>query len=159
MNQAPEQIARDNIDTQLQRCGWVVQDKNSINLSAGPGIAVRVTSNNNILNLSYLNFHIQKIKNEIDRKASATAQKNINIKFLEQLIIPITNINSQNQIVRKIESRLSVCDKIEEDITNTLQQAESLRLSIIKKAFEGKLLTEAEIRKCRQQPDYKPASE
>ena len=41
VNQTPEQKARDQIDKQLNACGWVVQDKKEINLSAGPGIAVR----------------------------------------------------------------------------------------------------------------------
>lgn len=41
LNQNPEQIARDNIDKQLQECGWIVQDKSRINLNAGLGIAVR----------------------------------------------------------------------------------------------------------------------
>jgi type I site-specific restriction endonuclease len=40
-NQNPEQIARDNIDLQLQKCGWIIQNKQSINLSASTGIAVR----------------------------------------------------------------------------------------------------------------------
>ena len=40
-NQNPEQLARDNIDKQLIACGWVIQDKNKINLNAGLGIAVR----------------------------------------------------------------------------------------------------------------------
>lgn len=46
----------------------------------------------------------------------------------------------KQQIVQEIESRLSVCDKIEETITNSLKQAEALRQSILKKAFEGKLM-------------------
>lgn len=41
MNQNPEQKARDSIDKQLFGCGWLVQDKSKINLSAGPAIAVR----------------------------------------------------------------------------------------------------------------------
>ncbi|MBP2641198.1 MAG: helicase, type site-specific restriction-modification system restriction subunit [Firmicutes bacterium] len=41
MNQNPEQIARDNIDKQLISCGWVIQNKKEINLSAGCGVAVR----------------------------------------------------------------------------------------------------------------------
>ncbi|RJP62722.1 MAG: DEAD/DEAH box helicase [Ignavibacteriales bacterium] len=41
LNQNPEQIARDNIDRQLVACGWLVQSKSKINLSAGIGIAVR----------------------------------------------------------------------------------------------------------------------
>lgn len=40
-NQNPEQIARDNIDRQLIACGWLVQPKSKINLSAGIGVAVR----------------------------------------------------------------------------------------------------------------------
>jgi len=39
-NQNPEQIARDNIDKQLTECGWIIQKKKQINLSAGLGIAV-----------------------------------------------------------------------------------------------------------------------
>jgi len=37
----PEQEARVNIDKQLELAGWVVVDKNRINWSAGPGLAVR----------------------------------------------------------------------------------------------------------------------
>jgi type I restriction enzyme, R subunit len=41
INQTPEQIARDNIDKQLNECGWVIQDKKHINLNAALGVAVR----------------------------------------------------------------------------------------------------------------------
>lgn len=40
-NQDPEQLARDIIDTALQRCGWVIQDKDKINLNASAGVVVR----------------------------------------------------------------------------------------------------------------------
>lgn len=40
INQDPEQIARDNIDRQLMACGWVIQDKNQINIGAGTEVAV-----------------------------------------------------------------------------------------------------------------------
>jgi type I restriction enzyme R subunit len=41
LNQNPEQIARDNIDAELLRCGWVIQNKAQINLAAATGVAVR----------------------------------------------------------------------------------------------------------------------
>lgn len=41
LNQNPEQLARDRIDADLHRCGWVIQGKNQINLKAAIGVAVR----------------------------------------------------------------------------------------------------------------------
>ncbi|WP_187326929.1 hypothetical protein [Martelella lutilitoris] len=41
VNQSPEQIARDTIDQQLAKSGWVVQDKSELNFNAGLGVAVR----------------------------------------------------------------------------------------------------------------------
>jgi type I restriction enzyme R subunit len=41
MNQNPEQIARDQIDDLLIASGWVIQDKNKVNLTAALGIAIR----------------------------------------------------------------------------------------------------------------------
>jgi type I restriction enzyme S subunit len=58
---------------------------------------------------------------------------------LINLLIPIPNIKEQHQIVQEIESRLSVCDQLEQTIADSLQKAESLRQSILKQAFEGKL--------------------
>ena len=37
----PEELARHEIDRQLEECGWVVQDRSEINLSAGQGVAIR----------------------------------------------------------------------------------------------------------------------
>src|SRR5512144_2831774 len=37
----PEQQARAAIDRQLEEAGWIVQDREDVNLSAGQGVAVR----------------------------------------------------------------------------------------------------------------------
>jgi type I restriction enzyme R subunit len=37
----PEEVARQQIDEMLTAAGWIVQDRRAINLSAGPGIAIR----------------------------------------------------------------------------------------------------------------------
>jgi type I restriction enzyme S subunit len=58
---------------------------------------------------------------------------------IREVIVPLISIDEQKEIIAQIESRLSVADKLEETITNSLQQAEALRQSILKKAFEGKL--------------------
>jgi type I restriction enzyme, R subunit len=37
----PEEESRQEIDAQLGRCGWIVQDYRRMNISAGPGVAIR----------------------------------------------------------------------------------------------------------------------
>lgn len=41
MSPTPEQRARQDIDAALEAAGWIIQDRASMNLSAGPGVAVR----------------------------------------------------------------------------------------------------------------------
>jgi len=67
-------------------------------------------------------------------------QGNVGMKAVTETLIPFCPSKEQHDIVQAIESRLSVADKMEESITQTLQQAEALRLSILKKAFEGRLV-------------------
>jgi restriction endonuclease S subunit len=78
--------------------------------------------------------------------------------FIEDYLIPLPPVDQQLKIIKEIESRLSVCDTLEQQINASLQQSEALRQSILKKAFAGELLTQMEIAACKQEPDYEPAS-
>lgn len=53
--------------------------------------------------------------------------------------VPVVSDEEAEAVLNVIESRLSVCDSIEKTVDTTLQQAEAMRQSILKKAFEGKL--------------------
>jgi type I restriction enzyme S subunit len=83
----------------------------------------------------------QKGRNEIEQKSSGNqmSMRNIGQGKIREIELPFSPLTEQHRIVQEIESRLSVCDKIEETITQSLQQAETLRQSILKQAFEGKL--------------------
>jgi len=104
-------------------------------------------------------FRSETFQRLIFQKSLGSAMPNmVSMSELKKILIPIPSIQEQNQIVQEIEKRLSVTDKIEESIKESLQKAEALRQSILKKAFEGKLLTEQEIEQCKKEPDYEPAS-
>ena len=81
-------------------------------------------------------------RKQIERLSTGNqdSMRNIGQEKIKQIKIPYCSLDEQNQIVQEIESRLSVADKMEESITQSLQQAEALRQSILKKAFEGKLI-------------------
>jgi len=91
---------------------------------------------------SFLKYFIQS---PLGNKAildsmTGTAIKRIVLRKIKDSIIALPPINEQQLIVDELESKLTVCDKIEETIANSLQQAEALRQSILKRAFEGRLV-------------------
>ena len=53
--------------------------------------------------------------------------------------VPVVSDAEATSIVENIEARLSVCDSIEKTVDTALQQAEAMRQSILKQAFEGRL--------------------
>ena len=70
----------------------------------------------------------------------------INLTKLSAFPVPLPPLAEQHRIVAEVERCLSVSDKMEETIAQSL-----------KKAFEGKLLNEKELEEARNAPDWEPA--
>jgi type I restriction enzyme S subunit len=104
----------------------------------------RIKVNGKIVIPEYFEFLLNtpKYQVEIEKMKSGISDSGLNLtqKAFLQITIPIPTIEEQSKLVMEIESRLSVADKMEESITQSLQQSEALRQSILKKAFEGKLV-------------------
>ena len=90
----------------------------------------------------YLMYYLNspKARTLIIENVGGTASPHINVGDIKNFTIPIIPFAQQQSVVAEIESRLSVCDNIEKTVGTALQQAEALRQSILKKAFEGKLI-------------------
>lgn len=97
---------------------------------------VRFSSNSNPkFYMYYLWLSAQTGK--LTKYYTGTGIKHLTGQSLSKVPVPKTDYDTQNKIVSKIESRLSVCDSIEKTIDKSLQEAEALRQSILKQAFEG----------------------
>ena len=78
-------------------------------------------------------------KRIIQEKKRGVAQAHFNVSGYSKTPIIVPCLETQKRVVAEIDSRLSVCDSIEQTVDVALQQAEAMRQSILKNAFEGRL--------------------
>ena len=107
--------------------------------------------NENIIGtyLKYL-LHNQSFVKYATRNASGDRPR---VKFEADLAdykLRLPTLDEQKQIVKEIEMRFEVADEVERVIAENLEKAEQLKQSILKKAFEGRLVP--------QDPTDQPAS-
>lgn len=109
----------------------------------GPNVAKIKVEDNNIYNKYVYYFLCSEIgQNFIFNFLKATAQGSISMANIRNVVIPITSTAEQRHIVAEIERRLSIADGVEKTVGQSLVQVERLRQSILKKAFEGKLVAQ-----------------
>lgn len=75
----------------------------------------------------------------INKFYTGTGIKHLTGQSLEKIPVPVTDIGEQKRLLELIEMHLSVCDNIEKTVDAALAQADAMRQSILKQAFEGKI--------------------
>ena len=106
----------------------------------GTGSMIIRLRKNNLAKIYSMILSEKRVKDQLEHNSTGTTMNNLNEKIVKAVSVPVIPIPEQQQIVAEIESRLSVCDKLEETIAQSLLQAEALRQSILKQAFAGKLV-------------------
>lgn len=85
----------------------------------------------------YLNSPV--VTTFVSSKIGGSASPHVNVGDIKNFAIPAPEPKQQERLIGDIESRLSVCDSVEQTVDAALEQAEAIRQSILKKAFEGEL--------------------
>lgn len=93
------------------------------------------------LNNRYLMHYLNSptVTNHVIATKGGTGSPHINVGDIKAFQIPVPEIDIQEKIVNDLEEKLSVCDGVEKTVDAALAQADAMRQSILKQAFEGKL--------------------
>jgi type I restriction enzyme S subunit len=93
--------------------------------------------------VSYVRGSTQ-VENYLKEVNHGATRDGINTEQLLNLPVSLPPLAEQQKIVEEVERLLSVADAVEATVKQSLKQAERLRQSILKRAFEGKLALQDE---------------
>ena len=102
------------------------------------------------MNIKWFIYFFRHVENHLESLGTGTTFKAISGKQIKELEIIIPPLNEQKRIVSKIESIFGRIDAIEKQVNDSLIKLDHLKKSVLKKAFEGKLVP--------QDPNDEPAS-
>lgn len=91
------------------------------------------------LETDYLYYFLTTLQQQLDSKANAAAQKNINLKILSEIKIPVPTLDEQNSIVRQINEIDRLAVKAKAEISEKIAMMQQLKASILDSAFKGEL--------------------
>ncbi|GIA51091.1 restriction endonuclease subunit S [Shewanella basaltis] len=91
------------------------------------------------LETDYLYYFLTTLQQQLDSKANAAAQKNINLKILSEIKIPVPSLDEQKSIVRQINEIDRLAVKAKAEISEKITTMQQLKASILDSAFKGEL--------------------
>lgn len=116
-----------------------------------PDSVVGFVPDENRCTIKFAKWAIDVVKEDLERFAPATAQKNINLGILNEVEIELPTLAEQAEIVRRVETLFAFADRLEARYATARKQVEQLTPALLAKAFRGELVA--------QDPNDEPAAE
>ncbi|AUC84922.1 hypothetical protein CW731_06275 [Polaribacter sp. ALD11] len=84
----------------------------------------------------YIKYFFRKIYDEIRLLAEGGAQPNLNVGKIKNTILPLPPLEEQKAIVQMVNSLMSLCDKLEQEVLQSQEHSEQLMQSCLREVFE-----------------------
>lgn len=100
---------------------------------------IKVSLNESIMTPKFFKYYFESayLKSLYKLKTHGATMDVLNMGMIKELPFPLCSLNEQFQIIEEIEKRYILINNIDSTIDRLFQQAEALRQSILKQAFEG----------------------
>ncbi len=121
-----------------------------IEATVNQALGALVFADSAVLVRSFIKVFLTSNYVQLRRQAAGGMQPNLNLGIVKQIAVPLPSLDEQTRIVGEVASRVSQIEDAETTIEHGLLRASRLRQSILKNAFEGKLVP--------QDPGDEPAS-
>ena len=105
-----------------------------------PDSVVGFTPDASKANVNFIELFFRVEKDRLDRYAPAVAQKNINLRILQNVLVPLPPLTEQVAIVAQVRLIFERIKTIEKSVTVCRERLERLNKSILAKAFRGDLV-------------------
>jgi type I restriction enzyme S subunit len=124
----------------------------SVGLAIVKADCVRFKPNDELALSAYLNCALNSDGTRTRTAAivHGVGRPRLNLSEIKSIALPLPPLAEQHRIVAEVERRLSLMEELEALLKANLKRVERLRQSILKRAFEGKLVA--------QDPNDEPAS-
>jgi type I restriction enzyme S subunit len=88
-------------------------------------------------NARYFEYFMRTAKANLLEFAPATAQKNINLEILTQVLIPLPPLAEQHRIVAKVDELMALCDQLEQQLSQADHQRRRLLEAVLVEVLLG----------------------
>jgi type I restriction enzyme S subunit len=115
-----------------------------------PDSVVGLIPDKSLCSPEFVEFFIRTVRDDLERFAPSTAQKNINLETLTEVAVPLPPLEESNEITRLLTELIDGGFHVDQAVAGLIDQVDQLDQSILAKAFRGELVT--------QDPSNEPAS-
>lgn len=105
------------------------------------GINLRELRFNNVAQGRFMAWYLKSDYGQKDllKNRRGGGKLGLGLDDIKNTLVPVVDNTFAKKVVELIDSRMLICDKIEEIIMKVLKQTEALKQSILNIAFEGRI--------------------